>query len=30
MTDELQSIIVTLEIEPAALAILQQQADQQG
>src|SRR5690348_2843188 len=30
MTEELQTITVTLEIEPAALALLQQQADQQG
>ena len=30
MTDELQSIALIIEIEPSALALLQQQADQQG
>lgn len=30
MTEELQIITLTLEIEPTALALLQQQADQQG
>lgn len=30
MNDELSTITVTLEIEPAALTLLQQQADQQG
>ena len=30
MSDELHTITVTLEIEPSALALLQQQADQQG
>lgn len=30
MSDELHTVTVTLEIEPAALTLLQQQADQQG
>ena len=30
MTDELHSITFTIEIEPNALSLLQQQADQQG
>ena len=30
MTDELHTITLTLEIEPTALTVLQQQADQQG
>lgn len=30
MTEELQTITVTLKIEPAALTLQQQQADQQG
>ena len=30
MTEELHSLTVTIEIEPAALTILHQQADQEG
>ena len=30
MTDELHTVTFTLEIEPSALALLQQQAEQQG